>query len=722
MLGTAGLARALVSEGTRFGPMRAPRVSFVVFLALVALAILLLPARPLARPRRQAVAFLALSIALLGAHLWHRRDWAQASRLLVSDTSRRGAESSTPIAVSLARLASVPDVSAIAGHSHRLALDAFGYLTAPETGAYNCALECPETCRAWLDGRQVAAVPEHARSTVPLVSGIHPLRLELRQIADGARVAWQCERSVSVEWLGASWGVSDTPVSAGDFLAAERRAQARLLLFALGWSSAGVLFVNLIQATLGRTRWRDTLLETLRTTLRDHVRRDAMCACILTVVLVTGLRWGFAISPRERSYAQEWTSEHLMQSVSAADLRDEPFRSLFYLHIQPPALDALRALIASFSPNLGGDALVRWVDTGLYWAWALVCGALVALAFVWLSALAGRTAALVGAALVALHPATIFYATYLDTTLASAAGVLWLTYELWRFSRGTGSPTRLSLSASVLFLTRSVVQWPFAVVLPVALWCVGCDWRRALRTALPFALVVALLLLKQYVLFGLTVTSSFGPFNACRALSGWCLGWQPVPAPALPSPASARVLRRVNKLDGSQNYNHVDFVRRTASQMAEYRQLLAMTTPTQFLAAVGRNFDVWLIPSSRFWPHRIVDKLPWRKLFDAFSGGWRLLALVALAGVWSIWRERPRRVGMRRALGLALPCAYVVAVSLVFEFKENVRYKFFVEPVLWVFILAQAWNAGRHLLLSGLLARLLRRRTPSHSQPIERDA
>ena len=51
---------------------------------------------------------------------------------------------------------------------------------------------------------------------------------------------------------------------------------------------------------------------------------------------------------------------------------------------------------------------------------------------------------------------------------------------------------------------------------------------------------------------------------------------------------------------------------------------------------------------------------------------------------------RAGRGQVRVGLALALPVAYVFAVSVLFEGGENMRFKFFLEPALFVFLAAQA--------------------------------
>ena len=93
--------------------------------------------------------------------------------------------------------------------------------------------------------------------------------------------------------------------------------------------------------------------------------------------------------------------------------------------------------------------------------------------------------------------------------------------------------------------------------------------------------------------------------------------------------------------------------------------------------------------------HVLVDRLPWRGLYDALFGGPGLVALLALSAL--AWVRRRGREAWRVGLALALPVGYVFAVTVLFEGGENMRYKFFVEPVLFVFVAAEAAAAAQRL-------------------------
>ena len=148
------------------------------------------------------------------------------------------------------------------------------------------------------------------------------------------------------------------------------------------------------------------------------------------------------------------------------------------------------------------------------------------LAFLWLDQLTqARLFALVAAILLLLHPAMIFFATLLDTTIVTAVLVLWMYYGVWRFSRrsdgenrqGRGSTAALTAAVVGLFLFRSVFQWPAIVVLGTSLALLQVPWRRVAWFLAVTGSVYGLYTAKQYTQFGVLGTSSFTGINLVRS-------------------------------------------------------------------------------------------------------------------------------------------------------------------------------------------------------------
>jgi len=578
-----------------------------------------------------------------------------------------------------------------------------GFLTVPETGTYDFETNCAGVCTVSVEERVLISGDGFTRASASLPAGIRPVRFSLQATSRRpyARFDWNRPAFFEVATLGDA--VTSAPASA-DFRGRERRTLLRAAVHALLTAAALLLVFDLSGAA---RMAMPTLPGAARRWLADPAHRVGVVAGGLALAFLSALHVWIAPRALPGGYLHAWTSEFMMQTVSVADLRDEPLRSLVFNHIQPPLFDALRALLVmAMGDRAAGDpiALVTAVDRRLYACWAVAYAMGAALIATWMARLGGVRAGVLGSVLYALHPATLFYATYLDSTLVSALGVLWVTYELWKFGPdGQGSTGRLRASVVMLFLTRSIVQWPFLAVLVTALLLRGCTARRTMRIVAAIALVMTLFLAKQYLLFGLTITSSFGPDSFCKGLWEYCPGTAAVDPPPLPAPRTASALRRVAKVNDEYNYNQLAFLRRSFAQMDEYEARLARLGPAEIARRLSRNLSKWLLPSSRHSPHVLVDALPWRGVFDRVMSGWALAALILASAIW--WAcARAERAAMRRGIALALPIAYVAAVSVAFERNENMRYKFFVEPVLMVLILSQAAAVPRALRLRGVSA------------------
>jgi len=399
----------------------------------------------------------------------------------------------------------------------------------------------------------------------------------------------------------------------------------------------------------------------------------------------------FRNEARERLYFHAWTSEYMMQTVSLADLRVEPFKSLWYNHIQPPLFDAIRASIAAFHPDAPPETLMRRVDARLYDLWMLAYAVMTVLVYSWFRRVQGERSARIGVAVFLFLPGPIFYATFLDSTLLSSTLILWFFWALWRLSEGEAVSLELVIVSTLLFFTRSVFQWPFLLVLGASCWLMGVPRRRAVRILAPIALIMVAFLAKQYLLFGLTTTSSFGPDSFCKGLSEYCHGTTKVDLPETTDRFNALVLRRAEKLNGEYNYNQEAFLKRSFSQMEEYKALLRRLTPARAVEILKTNLNFYLRPTTWHSSHIIVDRLPWRRPLDRLLSGWSFVALLAVSA--GLWARRcfkltgtDRRAALLRGLGLALPALYVAAVTIAFESGENMRYRFFLEPVFFVFI------------------------------------
>ena len=416
---------------------------------------------------------------------------------------------------------------------------------------------------------------------------------------------------------------------------------------------------------------------------------------------------------QEGIYFQMWTSETMMQTVSLADLQAQPWQSLVYLHIQPPALDALRAALAALWPGLHGMELVRQVDQALYGLWALLYAGMAALLYAWLEQAAGRVYALLAALVFMLHPALIFYATLLEATLLTSAAVLWLFYNLWRLHTHPGqSIWPFTLSVVALFFIRSIFQWPVVFLFVISLLLLKAPYRKIVLFLCVAGGVMGVYTLKQWVVLGIPSTTSFTGMSLLKSIERldaagyhtYLDGLQEAGPESLNEglferfPNPAQVLTRMKKLSDTPNYNHFRYLELDGDLKALYRQELAGMSFSELLQRYALNFRIYLQPSSNYTPHVIVDRLPWRSLYDRLFSYplLLLLALAALAVSIPAIRRQPHA-----ALAYLLPAGFIVFASIFAESGENMRFKFFLEPVWFCFLAFQGYTLGK-LVLRGL--------------------
>lgn len=642
-----------------------------------------------------------VAVAAVPLFIWRERVARPPVTLMATVRSAEPEVGSGPTPIAdFAQLAG-PGWRALIGHKNDFELEFDAVVEAPEAGAYRFDLEADDEAALQVDGTPLVEWSARASAEIPLARGLHRIRIGYRQDTGPAWLHLEWDRPAFFEATPFAQHLADQ--DALEALSSRRRSVVLSLLACLAWWAAAALLVAR-GGESGRA-WRPFPAGLgIRERLGRLRRHPYLGRCALVFAGAAGLLFALETAARpqaiRRFYFHPWESEYLMQTVSAADLRDEPLRSLFYLHIQPPLFDAIRALLARLYAGASDEALLRGVDGGLYVLWGLSYAALAALVCLWLSRLTSPRYALALAAVFCLHPAAIGYATVLDTTMLSATLVCWLYYELWRWYDGRGSEARFLIALLLLFFLRSAFQWPFLLVVAVALLAVGAPKRRVLRMVGVAALVMAAYIGKQYALFGITFTSSFAADSFCKGLGRHCHaeGMVAPDLPSFPPPSAALVLSRPEKLRGYYNYNQLEELRHSFAQMIEYRELLRELPASQILGAWQGSLRLYLTPSSEYDRNAVLDRLPWRRAYDRVASGAPLLVLLAAAAAMSL----AGAVGSRkRRLGLALPGLYVFAVTVVFEQGENNRYKFFLEPVLFVWIAAQG-----HALARALRARM----------------
>ncbi len=443
--------------------------------------------------------------------------------------------------------------------------------------------------------------------------------------------------------------------------------------------------------------------------MREQWKKIAVCA----IIALLGFSFQMWIEHQMRPYAlggvyfHRWSSERMMQTVPIEDLRDHPFNTLFNIHIQPPGFDAIRSLFAQIRSTNDVFSLVVRVDESLYVLGAMLNGLMGALIFLWLSRLTKPWFGMVAAALFIAHPACIFYATILDATLVSTVLILVMYYLLWRLRDEPGSSTiPLAVAVVVLFFTRAVFQWPALLVFGASLFLLKVPRREIGIFLAVTGAVFCLYLGKQYVQFGILSTSSFSGLNLVKT-AGWpdkeysaYLKGHDVLDPAqTPDKPMPDVLVRKWKMDGSPNFNHVAYLWKNKSLMKEYKKRVAATAIGDILTIYAENMATYFMPSTTFekGKHVFINRLAWKGVYDTVFSWPVLPALLTFCGCYWLCVRWDFRTG----LALLLPSAFIAFVSITCEKGENMRYKFFIEPVFYIFIASQLYDMAARLFRFG---------------------
>ncbi len=394
------------------------------------------------------------------------------------------------------------------------------------------------------------------------------------------------------------------------------------------------------------------------------------------------------------TYFQEWTSDRMMQTSSAANLRADLSGTLWYLHKQPPGLDFVRGLLAKLQP--GDQHLLRNLDVATYRVLAVFFALQTTIIVAWLFQLRGLGTALIGGLIWMLHPAPIMFATFLDGTFLSSLLFTWTAYELWRLHTSDRvSGVRVALAANLLVLTRTAFQWTFLPVTLLSVWLLSRSRRVVVTFAMISLATVGSWAVKQHHVFGLTTSSTFGGYHLCGAF--WIYP-KDVELEAAAKRLDIAYPTAANRYPDEFNTEKQHREHLTYTAVCQERILTDPLAAARALTwSVVQNLRVLMQPTSSYTRHVLVDRLPWRKVHDRVFSGTILFALVmSSATVWLMRRRHDPAAWpewVLPAAALLIPWLYGFAtIGLVgnrYEWVESQRLKFFLEPVTWVFIMSQ---------------------------------
>jgi hypothetical protein len=431
-----------------------------------------------------------------------------------------------------------------------------------------------------------------------------------------------------------------------------------------------------------------------------------------------------------------------LQDIEA--LRQHLASTVFYFHAFAPGMNLITGLLLKISPEH-----IAGLATALFWAF----GALMTLSLANILEALGFARWLAAALALAfsLLPQTLFLEnlylyTYLCACLLAATAVAFRR-ALLRATAGAWLWFFLGCAVLGWLYTVFHLVW-FALMMGLALVAPArasrAGWRRALRAVALGAAVPALLVVglyaKNYVLFGVFGATSWGPANMTLATTqqmhpaernrwireGKLSRYAAINVYAAPSAYVGLVSKRVYPWPGSNdlvrptlgtpNYNHGSFLEVNEARSKDVAYFLR-ARPLDYLRRVVTKNLPSLFHSTTHWhpqdrlavsphhAHRAVLR-GYERLYDRVVHGWPvphagLYVFLPLFLGWAAWAAAARlRATDPKAFAQGALLAYcllqvlfVVSASSLFTAWETSRYRYSIEPFIWV-LLAAALSAA----------------------------
>jgi hypothetical protein len=433
-----------------------------------------------------------------------------------------------------------------------------------------------------------------------------------------------------------------------------------------------------------------------------------------------------------------------MWLADPGDLREHFWRTLVYFHAYPPGMNVLLGICLAL-----GAAHAASIATLAFAA----CSLVLAHTLLYLGRALGLSPRpAFGLALAfGLTPPALFF-DHLFLYEAPVVCLLALTAALFHRALRQGSFRAwfaCFLGAACIGLLRTTfhLSWFVALVLLAALFCPRPRLRTLLAACAGPALLLASLYLKNWAVFGIFDAFSHGPGNLNLVTTRQLpreerLAWiaqgklsryaavdvYEGPRAYLPfftspnDPAFPPELSRLERPTVAMpNYNHWFYVKampvRSKDALVYLRE-----RPGAYARTVARSFRDFFSPTTRWHPNERSRKVTphdqhrtllgrWEALYNALLHGfpfapvglYALLPLplaLALGRALSARRSNDATRRERGALSwfLLFQIAYVVAASSVFSSQESSRYRYQIEPFIWLFTataLAAAWHERR---------------------------
>jgi hypothetical protein len=475
----------------------------------------------------------------------------------------------------------------------------------------------------------------------------------------------------------------------------------------------------------------------------DWVRGHALVSAIFVVTRAAihraGLRFNFDIS---------W-----MFLSDPGDLRDRLLDMLVYGHAYPPGMNLMTGLFLK-------TGAAAWLAHAAFQTFGLV---LVNSLFYLLRVAGVPYAAAIATAFTLIPQSIYFEHLYLWT--CPVAALLCLAMALFHRATARGSWLAwlgfFALGAALGWLRSTFHLVWFAAMVAIALASSEAAARRRVlaAAAVPAAFLLALYL-KNLAVFGVFGAGTSGPANlttiTVRRLpenvrDEWMHEAKLSPFAAISPyagpraylpffgasdnpkwPPSMNALERPSTL--APNYNHWFFLEVNPKRRKDALHCLRHR-PFEYAASVIENTKRMFQPSTQWHPGDRTPSSPhhqhrevlggYESLYNTVVHGFPfapvgLYALLPFAIVWAARRGHALARGEDRdqmALGwlfgmCLVQIGFVIAASVLFTFAETSRYRYEVEPLIWVIGAASIASLLRRLIRGTLPARCSRSESP----------
>lgn len=409
---------------------------------------------------------------------------------------------------------------------------------------------------------------------------------------------------------------------------------------------------------------------------------------------------------------QDWTSNWTMQTMGLEDMLPFGPRALWYEHVYPPLLDAIRYVLMLPETNAGLGPNFINVDFRLYELYALCFGVTNAVIYLWIRDLT-RSGwwALGGTVFWAISPGYVMVMQLLEPSPLAITFVTTMFYLLYRFlrTRRLGYSTGFLAALLLASLTRNITQLQVIVIIGIAIvafWFIAKRraWWVMVANLVLFGLILVMPL-KQQIMYDTWDTSTFSGYHRAGML--W-IDPRTVPDPEYPQDIVD------NALTFSSRFNTQETLKDNYRLSAAANDFL-VHHPIEAVQRLARSTTItvpeMLRPTSMYTQNYFVEILPWRGVYDWVFSGWRyvLLVLATLASLVYLWGWR----GFGRRLWrygwflvfYGLIAAPVIWSNRYFPGREDegpiwtdaVRLKIFLEIPFFVVLSYTAWMLVRRL-------------------------